>query len=224
MKDEQTKTHQQRVASKVDSDFRVVLADDHELVRTGIKLMLQNLEGFQVVGEAESGVETISAVETHKPDLLILDIQMPNLGGMEVLNRLNKIEGAPKILVVSAVEPAQYAAEAFSRGAVGYLLKDAGQEEFEQAVKSIKAGRKYVSPMVAEHLVNPVSGGIMRRLSDREKEVFILLAEGKKNKEIASMLFISQRTIDTHRLNIMKKLGASTNSELTQIAHKNGVL
>ncbi|HMO19212.1 MAG TPA: response regulator transcription factor [Oligoflexia bacterium] len=203
---------------------RVILADDHELVRTGIRMLLEKRNDIEVVAETKNGLDTIDAVDKFKPDLLILDIQMPNLGGMEVLQRLSKIENSTKVLIVSATEPGQFAAEAFSKGADGYLLKDSGQEELDYAISSIQAGKKYISPTIAEHLVNPISGGVIANLSNREKEVFKLLAEGKKNKEIAKILFVSQRTIDTHRLNIMRKLGANTNSELTQLAIRNGIL
>ncbi len=205
--------------------FKVVLADDHELVRAGLKLMLESMTNFEVVGEAQNGLDTVKAVEEHSPDLLILDIQMPNLGGIEVLQRLAKNDSAPSVLVVSAADSSVFVSEAFSAGASGYIPKDSKPEEFKQAIRAITSGQKYVSPQIAEFLVNNRNGeGPLSVLSSREREVFKLLAEGRKNKEIAKMLFVSIRTIDTHRLNILKKLELGTNAELAQLAMRQGIL
>jgi DNA-binding NarL/FixJ family response regulator len=202
------------------SEIRVVLADDHKLVRTGLRLMLESLGKYRVVAETGGGIDTLEAVKNHKPDLLILDIQMPNLGGMEVLSRLSGEADSPKVLVLSASEPGKFVSDVIVRGAAGYLPKEVSREEFELALKSIQENKKYVSPSVSEYLLYSTNDGAIEILSDREKEVFKLLAEGKKNKEIAKMLYVSPRTIDTHRLNIMKKLGFKTNGELANFAMK----
>lgn len=205
--------------------IRVVLADDHQLVRTGIKLMLENLKQFEIVAETSDGLETVKAVESFAPDVLILDMQMPNLGGIEVLQRLSKSDNAPSVLVVSGCDASSFVSEAFSAGADGYIQKDANKEEFELALQSITSGKKYVSPQIAEYLVNTEKGnGPLSVLSSREREVFKLLAEGRKNKEIAKLLFVSVRTIDTHRLNILKKLGLETNAELAKLAMRQGII
>ncbi len=208
-----------------DQKIRVVLADDHELVRTGIRSMIESMSKFEVVAESENGNQTLNAVKEHSPNILILDIQMPGLGGLEVLKRLRSEEDKMSVLVISASEPALSVAEAFNNGASGYLTKNASKEEFHTALDTILAGQKYVSPTVAEYAIN--NGGNthpLSILSEREREVFKLLAEGKKNKEVAKMLFVSSRTIDTHRLNIMKKLDIQTNGELVQMAMRLGVL
>ncbi len=205
-------------------EIKVVLADDHKLVRTGIRLMLESLGGYQVVAETDGGIDTLRAVSDHKPDLLILDMQMPNLGGMEVLSRLSGDVLAPKVLVVSAVEPGKYVSDVINKGASGFLPKEVTKEEFELALRTIQENKKYVSPSVSEYLLHGTKGGVIDVLSDREKEVFKLLAEGKKNKEIAKMLYVSPRTIDTHRLNIMKKLGFQTNGELANFAMKHELI
>lgn len=204
---------------------KIVLADDHELVRSGIKSMVEGFGTYQVVAESEDGSQTLDAVKAHSPEILILDIQMPGLGGLEVLKRLSSEGSKMSVLVISASEPGLSVAEAFNNGANGYLTKNASQDEFSMALTTILSGKKYISPSIAEFAIssgkdsNPLSV-----LSDREREVFKLLAEGKKNKEIAKMLFVSSRTIDTHRLNIMKKLDAKTNGELVQMAMRLGVM
>ena len=211
--------------NEYNKQIRVVLADDHQLVRTGLKLILEQNPSYEIVGEATTGIETMKAVESLSPDVLILDIQMPTLGGIEVLQRLAKTEGGPMVLVVSASDASSFVSEAFSAGASGYIQKNAQKEEFELALKTVVEGKKYVSPNVAEFLVNQEhGGGPLGILSSREREVFKLLAEGRKNKEIAKMLFVSTRTIDTHRLNILKKLGLDTNAELAQLAMRQGVI
>lgn len=204
--------------------FRVILADDHKLVRTGIRLMLESIGQYEIVAETDSGVDTLEAVKQHQPDLLILDIQMPNLGGVEVLSRLSSEMSPTKVLVLSAAEPGKFVSDVISKGASGYLPKEVSKEEFETALHAIKENKKYVSPSVSEYLLYNTSDGAISSLSDREKEVFKLLAEGKKNKEIAKMLFVSSRTIDTHRLNIMKKLGFKTNGELVSFAMKHELI
>jgi DNA-binding NarL/FixJ family response regulator len=206
------------------SGIRVVLADDHKLVRTGLRLMLEGLGKYQIVAETGGGIDTLEAVKQHSPDLLILDIQMPNLGGMEVLSRLSGEANAPKVLVVSAAEPGKFVSDVIGKGASGYLPKEVTKEEFELALNTIYENKKYVSPSVSEYLLHTTKEGVIDTLSDREKEVFKLLAEGKKNKEIAKMLFVSSRTIDTHRLNIMKKLGFKTNAELANFAIKHDLV
>lgn len=212
-------------SSDPQNKVRVLLADDHELVRSGIKSMIEGLGTYKVVAESENGTQTLDAVKVHSPDLLILDIQMPGLGGLEVLKRLSSENSKMCVLVVSASEPGLSVSEAFNSGANGYLTKNATAEEFNTALNTILAGKKYVSPVVAEFaLNNGANSNPISHLSDREREVFKLLAEGKKNKEIAKMLFVSSRTIDTHRLNILKKLDVRTNGELVQMAMRLGVL
>jgi DNA-binding NarL/FixJ family response regulator len=205
--------------------IRVVLADDHQLVRTGLKLMLDQLAEYEIVAEANNGLDAMKVVEATNPDILILDIQMPNLGGIEVLQRLAKSDNPPSVLVVSASDASSFVSQAFSAGASGYIEKSSNREEFELALKSITEGKKYVSPNIAEHLVRQENGaGPLSILSSREREVFKMLAEGRKNKEIAKLLFVSTRTIDTHRLNILKKLGFDTNAELAQLAIRQGII
>jgi DNA-binding NarL/FixJ family response regulator len=212
------------VIGKKEDKISVVLADDHALVRTGIRLMLEQIGNYEIVAEASGGLEALRAIEEHRPELLILDLQMPNLGGMEVLGRLSSDSLAPKVLVVSAVEPGRYVSDVISKGASGFLPKEVSKEEFEMALQFITNDKKYVSPSVSEYLEYKTPEGVLEVLSDREKEVFKLLAEGKKNKEIAKLLYISSRTIDTHRLNILKKLGLKTNAELANLAQKHDLI
>ena len=208
-----------------EKQVRVILADDQELVRSGIRSMIKDLKDYEIVAEAADGISTLSAVSEHLPDVLLLDMQMPTLGGMEVLKRLSKEDNSPLVLVVSASEPGLNVSEALKSGASGYITKNASREEFELALKTIVSGKKYVSPSIARHANNNGSSeNPILNLSEREREIFKLLAEGKKNKEVAKVLFISPRTVDTHRLNIMKKLGLATNGELVQLAIRYSVV
>lgn len=207
-----------------ENSLKVLIADDHELVRSGIRAMVEDLGKFLVVAESANGSDTLDAIKEHAPDVLILDIQMPGLGGLEVLKRLQADSKNPQVLVVSASEPGLSVSEAFKNGASGYLTKNSSREEFSKALETILAGKKYVSPSVAEYAVGNGNNTPLSQLSDREREVFKLLAEGKKNKDIAKILFVSSRTIDTHRLNIMKKLDVKTNGELVQLAIRFGVI
>lgn len=206
---------------------RIIIADDHIVLREGLCALINEVSGFDVVSQASDGFEAIKEVKKHLPDVVILDLQMPKLGGMETLDRLKKIENPPLVLILSAYEDESIATEAIKKGAKGFLTKQTTKDELEFAINSILRGQTYIS----QNLLGPVNSLLESKtenplslLTSREREVMKLLSEGHKNKEVAKILHISPRTIDSHRANIMKKLGVQSNAELTQLAIKTGLI
>lgn len=204
----------------------VVLADDHVVVRSGIKNLLENEGEIAVVGEASNGKEAISAVEKLNPDMLIIDIRMPEMNGLEATRELNKKPDAIKILILSMHDDEDYILQAIECGASGYLLKDTSKEEFLKAIKTIQQGGKYFSGDISQVLVNNYLNVNTKKanqnkptandyeITKREKQILRMIANGIGNKEIASQLGKSIRTIETHRFNIMKKLKVNNVVEL----------
>lgn len=206
---------------------RVILADDHRVVREGLKALVEAKTSHLVVAQAENGLELTPMVNTHKPDIVVLDLAMPMLGGLESLNRLKDLDQRPAVLVLSSKDDRSSVREAVKAGASGYVTKNSSQEELLAAIEAIIKGEHYFSPDIAKHLVdldsaeeNPVYG----KLSSREREVMKLLCEGHGNKFVADTLKLSTRTIDSHRANIMRKLGVESNAELVQEALRWGLL
>lgn len=199
--------------------INIVLADDHVLVRKGIKAMLESEAEIQVVGEAGNGAEALDSVKALKPDILILDIRMPVMSGLEAASKLHAYAPGTKAVILSMHDSEEYVLQALSAGAYGYLLKDTDKDEFIKALKQVNSGNKYfsgsVSNILASHLLNaqPLIKGQSREdtyhLTRREKEILRMTIDGKHNKEISDSLGKSLRTIETHRFNIMKKLGVN---------------
>ena len=211
--------------------IRVVLADDHVFVRDGIKSLLENEANIEVVGEATDGLEAMKIVETEKPDLLILDIRMPNLTGIEVVEKLRSQNNFVKIVMLSMHESEEYVLKSIRAGADGYLLKGSSKEEFLKAVQTVANGGKYfsgdISSILIGQLSNPVAAIESKQSLDedmmitkREKEILKLLLSGKGNKEIAEALDISKRTAEVHRFNLMKKLKVKNLMELSNKANE----
>lgn len=211
--------------------IRVVLADDHVFVRDGIKSLLENEANIEVVGEATDGLEALKIVETEQPDLLILDIRMPNLTGIEVVEKLRSQNNLVKIVMLSMHESEEYVLKSIRAGADGYLLKGSSKEEFLKAVQTVANGGKYfsgdISSILIGQLSNPVAAMESRQSLDedmmitkREKEILKLLLSGKGNKEIAEALDISKRTAEVHRFNLMKKLKVKNLMELSNKANE----
>ena len=207
---------------------KIIIADDHTVLREGLKALINGIEGWQVVAEASDGFEVLSAVEKNQPDVLILDLAMPKLGGIEVINRLKKVTTHPKILVLSARDDEVSAGESIRAGADGFVPKKSSRDELEFAIKSLLRGQTYLSPEVAAGVIHQQLSGEghspIDTLSSREREVMKLLCEGYPNRDIAKMLHISARTIDSHRANIMKKVNCHSNAELAQLAIKFGMI
>ncbi len=209
--------------------IRVVLADDHVFVRDGIKSLLENEANIEVVGEAIDGADALEVVAETKPDLLIADIRMPNLTGIELVEKLRSESNDIKIIMLSMHESEEYVLKSIKAGADGYLLKGSSKEEFLKALHTVSAGGKYfsgdISSILIGQLTNPSNSlEPKQNLSDemmitkREKEILTLLLSGKGNKEIAEALDISKRTAEVHRFNLMKKLKVKNLMELSNKA------
>lgn len=215
--------------------IRVVLADDHVFVRDGIKSLLENEENIVVVGEATDGLEALKVVETEKPDLLILDIRMPNLTGIEVVEKLRSQNNQVKIVMLSMHESEEYVLKSIKAGADGYLLKGSSKEEFLKALHTVSNGGKYFSGDISSILIGQLSNPTLsleakitmddeQLITKREKEILTLLLSGKGNKEIAEALDISKRTAEVHRFNLMKKLKVKNLMELSNKAAEYSLL
>ena len=208
--------------------IRAVVVDDHAVVRSGIKLLLEREDDLEVVGEAGNGKEAVFAVRALKPDVILLDLVMPGESGIDVLPKLLKESPATKVLVLSMQDDPSYVREAFAAGASGYVLKEAADEEVVAAVREIANGGRYVHPTLGARMIaaeaEARAAAEADPLSEREREVLRLLALGHTNQEIAKMLFISVRTAETHRAHIMQKLRISTRAELVRYALAQGLL
>ena len=208
--------------------IRAVVVDDHAVVRSGIKLLLDREEDIEVVGEAGNGKDAIFRARALKPDVILLDVVMPDQSGIDVLPNLLKEAPDTKVLVLSMQDDPSYVREAFAAGASGYVLKEAADEEVVSAVREIAGGGNYVHPALGARMVAADAAARAAAeadpLSDREREVLRLLALGHTNQEIAKMLYISVRTAETHRAHIMQKLRLSTRAELVRYALAQGLL
>jgi two-component system nitrate/nitrite response regulator NarL len=211
--------------------IRVVLADDHVFVRDGIKSLLENEANIEVVGEATDGLEALKIVESCKPDLLILDIRMPNMTGIEVVEKLRSQNNLVKIVMLSMHESEEYVLKSIKAGADGYLLKGSSKEEFLKALHTISNGGKYFSGDISSILIGQLTNSTSvqepkpmqdeeQLITKREREILKLLLSGKGNKEIAEALDISKRTAEVHRFNLMKKLKVKNLMELSNKANE----
>ncbi|MDI6047270.1 response regulator [Flavobacterium yafengii] len=211
--------------------IRVVLADDHVFVRDGIKSLLENEANIEVVGEATDGLEALKIVESFKPDLLILDIRMPNMTGIEVVEKLRSQNNLVKIVMLSMHESEEYVLKSIKAGADGYLLKGSSKEEFLKALQTIANGGKYFSGDISSILIGQLNNSTSiqeskqmpdeeQLITKREREILKLLLSGKGNKEIAEALDISKRTAEVHRFNLMKKLKVKNLMELSNKANE----
>ena len=212
--------------------MRVLLADDHGIVRRGLRSLLETEPGLTVAAEAADGLEALRLCDEHKPDLLIVDIGMPKLNGIDVAARVQKLERAPKVIILSMHSDESYIIRALGAGARAYLLKDATDEDLIPAVRAVGAGKPYFSPAVTAVLVEDYVRRLQSRgltdsyhlLTDREKEVLQLLAEGRSNKEVATVLDLSLSTVETHRANLMQKLNLHNTAEVVLYAVRKGII
>jgi two-component system, NarL family, response regulator NreC len=205
--------------------LRVLLADDHAIVRRGLRSLLEE-SGHPVVAEAADGLDAVRLCEEHRPDLLIVDVGMPKLSGIEVAARAQKLEPPPAVIMLSMHDDESYILRALAAGARAYLLKDATDEDLFPAIGAVVAGRRFFSPAVTSVLVEDYMRALQKRglndsydlLTDREKEVLHLLAEGRSNKEAAAQLDVGLSTIETHRANLMQKLNLHNTAEIVLYA------
>jgi DNA-binding NarL/FixJ family response regulator len=207
---------------------RIVLADDHAIVREGLKRIVGDVEDFQVVGEAADGTAVMQAVRELEFDVLVLDLSMPGRSGMELIKLVKAEKPRLRILVLSMHQEMQYAVRAIKSGASGYLTKETAPNQLEQAIRKVSTGGAYISAEVAEQLAlgaMPGGGGALphESLSDREFEVFRLLVTGHAVSDIAHKLNLSVKTVSTHKANLLQKLGLSNQTELVRYALKHGL-
>ncbi|MBV8867250.1 MAG: response regulator transcription factor [Acidobacteriaceae bacterium] len=206
--------------------IRILLADDHTIVRQGLKLILSSQSDFEVIGEAANGREVVELAEKLRPDIVLLDVAMPELNGIEATRRMMEQNGRIRILVLSMHKESVYVREILKAGARGYLLKDVIDTELLNAVRSVARGDGYVSPAVSGALLSDYRQNVTDPadlLTNREREVLQLIAEGKTNKEVATKLNLSVYTVDSHRGKIMEKLNLHSTGELVRFAIKHGL-
>jgi two-component system, NarL family, response regulator NreC len=212
----------------MESAVRVLIVDDHAVVRTGIRLLLDQELDIEPVGEAGSGREAIFEARSLKPDVILMDVVMPDGNGLEVIPTLLRERPEAKVLVLSMQDDPRYVRKAFEAGARGYVLKEAADVELVAAVREVARGGRYVNPELGARLIAADAAAARKAeedpLSDREREVLRLLALGHTNQEIAQQLFISVRTAETHRAHIMQKLRLSSRAELVRHAIAEGLL
>ena len=208
---------------------RVVLADDHTLVRSGIRRILEAHPGFEVVGEAADGVEALALVRETVPDVIVLDLNMPGSGGLDALPALKLAQPSLKVVVLSMHAGREYVSRAMKGGADAYLLKDSAVQDLVAAVEAVLVGRSYFSPSIQALMAELLRGETREpsrgtTLTDREREVLGWLARGLSSKEVAQRLDISVRTVETHRANLMQKLGVKSVALLIQVALREGII
>jgi two-component system invasion response regulator UvrY len=207
--------------------INVMLVDDHAVVRMGFRLLLEGSSDIKVVGEAESGEEACRRFPELKPDVVVMDISMPGIGGLEAIDRILAREPSARILVLSAHEDAMHARRVLKAGAAGYLTKRSAAEALMQAIRQVQQGKTFLEPEIAQQLAMQQLNGErnpLDMLSEKEFKVFLALAKGQSVAEIAEIMSLSPRTIGTHLYNIKQKLGASNSAELAIIAIRAGLI
>jgi DNA-binding NarL/FixJ family response regulator len=207
---------------------RVLVADDHALLRSGVRQLLESEPGIDEIGEAASGRETLESMRIGTWDLLILDINMPDRSGLDVLRHVRAVHPETRVLVLSGFSERQYALNVLRAGASGYVNKEMAPEELLSAVRTVLHGRRYVTPVLAELLVSELDADADRplhsRLSEREFQIFCKIAAGRAVSEIAAELCLSVKTVSTYRSRILEKMNFATNADLTAYALRNGLI
>jgi DNA-binding NarL/FixJ family response regulator len=215
-----------------DEPIRVLVVDDHEIVRQGIRQVLESGSDFLVVAEAGDGARAVAEAETHLPDVVLLDVSLPGETGLDAARNLKRLLPATRILMLSVYDNTEYVLEAVRAGADGYLLKDSSPAELRQAIQQVHAGESAFRAATARQLNTALRQEAQRTgkeerlatLTGREREVLQQVVDGRTNKEAAALLGISHRTVETHRENILKKLGVRSVAELTRFAIEAGLL
>jgi two-component system response regulator NreC len=209
----------------------VLLADDHLVVRRGLRAVLDGEADFKIVGEIADGAEVVRTTEALKPDVLILDLMLPNLGGLQILRELRKLQLPTRVVVLSMHSSEAYVTEALGLGALGYVIKDSSADDLIRAVRQVAAGGSFLSPPLSESLLEAYNQRLQatsrdpyETLTTREREVLLLAAQGHTSAEIAAQLAISPRTAESHRSNLMQKLGLRSQSDLIRFALRRRIL
>jgi DNA-binding NarL/FixJ family response regulator len=211
---------------------KIVIAEDHTILREGLRMLLSSNPAFEVVGEAQDGLEAIRSVEALKPDLILMDLSMPRMNGVGAIQEIKKQSPSTKILVLTVHKTEEYILTTLKAGADGYILKDATHGELMLAIDNIFSGKSYLSPGISEKVIEGYLEGRKSiksstswdTLTQREREILKMIAEGYKNKDIADYLCISAKTVEKHRANLMKKLDLHSASSLTAFAMEKGLI
>lgn len=214
------------------AQIRVLLADDHKLMRSGLRLLLEQQPEFVVVGEADDGYQAVAQAQSLKPDVVVMDIGMPNLNGIEAARKISELQPDAAIVMLSMHSDEGYVLRALRAGARGYLLKDSAEGDLAQAVRAVSEGKSFFSPAVGKVLLEDYMRKLQRTgaedsydlLSPREREILQLVAEGKSTKDVANLLNLSPYTVETHRANIMQKLSLRGVPELILYAVRKGII
>jgi DNA-binding NarL/FixJ family response regulator len=213
--------------------IKILITDDHAVVRKGLKMLLENEPNFEIIGEAEDGLDALEKIEILLPNVVILDLTMPNMTGIEAAKHISQKFPQVKILVFSMHNDTEYILKSLENGASGYLLKDSGKDEIMNAIVAVASGKKYfppeISALIIDELLTKAQGGIFSQTMDKtegiylqitkkEKEILNYIIEGKNSREIAEYLKLSIRTVDNHRANMMKKTKAKNTADLVNLA------
>jgi DNA-binding NarL/FixJ family response regulator len=211
-------------------ETRILLVDDHTMVREALRAKLEAVDHLTVVGEARDGREAVEAAQELRPDVIVMDIWLPRLSGLAATQEIVKADRNARVLILSVHEGRSFVEDAFRAGAIGYVVKSGSVQELLEAIDAVRQGRSYLSPAITQHVVGAIrdprdsaSSGLSA-LSSREREVLQRIAEGLASKEIAADLHLSRRTVETHRANLMRKLGAHKASSLVRIAIREGLV
>jgi two-component system, NarL family, response regulator NreC len=212
--------------------IRILIADDHGIVRKGLRLQLEQNSSFEVVGEATEGREAVRMAEELSPDVVIMDIAMPNLNGIQATTQLVKKNPQIGVIILSMYSDETYLMRTLAAGAKGYLLKDSADVDLHRAVEVVAEGKPFFSPAIADTLLEDYMRQLQQRglqdsydlLTEREKEILQLLAEGKSNKDVAGILNLSTNTVETHRTRIMQKLDLHSTAEIVLYAVRKGII
>ena len=223
---------EERISRAMSSKYRIVIAEDHTILREGLKSLLSSSPEFSIVGEAEDGREAIRCVEKLKPNLILTDLSMPRMTGMDAIREIKRRSPETKVLVLTVHKTEEYILATLQAGADGYLLKESTQAELMIAVKHVLSGKHYISPGISDKVLEGYLDGkrtlktrtVWETLTQREREILKLIAEGYKNKEIADDLCISVKTVEKHRANLMEKLDLHNIQALTAFAIEKGIV
>ncbi len=209
--------------------IRILLVDDHALFRSGMRSILQAAEGIEVTAEAESGEEAVEQVRRSPPDLVLMDIHMPGIGGIEATRRICRFAPEVRVIALTALDDEPFPSRLLDAGAVGYLTKGCPADELLQAIRQVMRGQTYLSADVARKLsltalVNKGDASPLSRLSPREMQVMMMITQGRTTQEISDALFLSPKTVSTYRTRLFEKLGVSNDVELTHLALRHGII
>ncbi|MDA7742054.1 UvrY/SirA/GacA family response regulator transcription factor [Francisellaceae bacterium] len=208
--------------------IKILLVDDHDLVRLGINRLLSDVKGFEIVGEARTGEEAIEKTNSVNPDVILMDVKMPGMGGLEATRKIIEQHPKMKVLVVTVYGDEPYPSRVLQAGAIGYMTKGASVEEMIQAVNSVYSGKRYLSPEVAQqlalkHLTNE-DASPFESLSERELQVLVMITSGQKVQDIADQLYLSPKTVNSYRYRLFEKLEVTSDVELTHLAIKHKLI